>query len=184
MSQTTTLIIGMLICLGLNACGPKKADPESQSMPGTDFHPEVGLKDDPESQSMPGTDFRHDADLAVKAPDGTLKANYAVEIASTPDAITQGLMYRQRIDENRGMLFDPQGPANTGFWMKNTYIPLDIIFIDENLQIMNIAAGTTPFSEELIPPGGIYRYVLELNSGQTAKHNITIGDKIKWTKNI
>ena len=76
-------------------------------------------------------------------------------------------MYRESMAENQGMLFDPEGASDTAFWMKNTYIPLDIIFIDINKRISYIVENTVPFSEELIEAPAIYRYVLELNAGQT-----------------
>lgn len=150
-----------LLCLALNACQPK----------GGETTPET----------IDGTEFRRDAVLHISAPDGTRKASFEVEIAATPQAITQGLMYRESLAANRGMLFDPQGLADTGFWMKNTYIPLDIIFIDENSRVMNIARATKPFSTEHIPPEGIYRYVLEVNAGIADTYNFSIGDKIEWT---
>ncbi len=162
MRKILIYIIFPLLCVGLSACRKK----DSESLP----------------QTQTGTEFRQDALLTVSAPNGTLKATYEVEIAATPKTNMQGLMYRESMAENRGMLFDPQGLSDTSFWMKNTYIPLDIIYIDENNQIMNIASGTKPFSTQSISAGGIYRYVLEINAGQTGKHNIIIGDKIEWTK--
>lgn len=162
MQKTLIYMVSCLLSLGLNACH-KKAE-------------------DSQPQSLPGTEFRHDANLTVSAPDGTLKATYAVEIVANPKANMQGLMYRESMAENRGMLFDPQGLSDSSFWMKNTYISLDIIYIDDLGQIFNIASGTKPFSTELIPAGDLYRYVLEINAGQTKKYNITIGDKIEWTK--
>ncbi|MGC9362801.1 MAG: DUF192 domain-containing protein, partial [Candidatus Syntrophosphaera sp.] len=109
-------------------------------------------------------------------------ARFDIEIASSEQASMQGLMYRENLDESQAMLFDPEGLANTPFWMKNTYIPLDIIFIDDDNRIMNIVENTRPFSEERIYSDGIYRYVLEINAGLSEKHGLTPGDRIEWTK--
>ena len=124
--------------------------------------------------------FRKDAELLISAPDGTIRANFEVEIAATREETTRGLMWRESMAPNQGMLFDPHGLSNTSFWMKNTYLPLDIIFIDAERRILNIAENTHPFSEELIEPADVYRYVLEINAGTAREHNISIGDTITW----
>lgn len=131
--------------------------------------------------AIAGTVFRPDASLTISSPQGNLRASYTVEIAATPDAVSQGLMWREAMDSGQGMLFDPQGLSQHPFWMKNTYLPLDILFIDDERRILHIATHTQPFSEDLIEPGDIYRWVLELNAGQTQQHQISIGDKVQWT---
>lgn len=139
----------------------------------------------PEPEPTPQTDagpvFRHDADLTITAPDGILRASFAVEIAATEQATRQGLMFRESMPADHAMLFDPQGLSRNPFWMKNTYLPLDIIFIDADRKILHIAENTHPFSEDAIEPGGLYRYVLEINAGLAQKQNLTIGDKVTWT---
>lgn len=162
MRKTLILLTSALIVLSLHACKDHKPDPGSEE--------------------IEGTRFRRDASLTFSSPDGTPKARFEVEIASTPRAITQGLMFRESMAPNQGMLFDPEGLSDNGFWMKNTYIPLDMIFIDDQNRVMSIARDTKPFSTELIPPGGVYRYVLEINAGQADQQNLVIGDKIEWTK--
>lgn len=142
-----------------------------------------GCRSKPEEkpvETIPGTEFRKDATLTITSPTGDIKAVYEIEIAATKTACTQGLMYRESMAENRGMLFDPRSPAETPFWMKNTYIPLDIIFLDKDKKIMQITENNTPFSEDMIATRESYRYVLELNAGQAAKHNLKIGDQIQW----
>mgnify|MGYP000849655004 FL=1 len=160
MRKGILFIVVFCLALGFNGC---KSKPEEKSF-----------------DSIKGTEFRKDATLTITAPTGEVKAIYEIEIAATEAACTQGLMYRESMAENRGMLFDPKGPSETPFWMKNTYIPLDIIFIDKDKKIMHIAKNNTPFTEEMIAPNGIYRYVLELNAGQAEKHNLKIGDLVQW----
>jgi uncharacterized membrane protein (UPF0127 family) len=155
-----TVILAAFLALGLGACKKEAQEPV----------PEVIM----------GTEFRHDADLTVTGQDGKQKAAFEVEIAATEEANMQGLMYRESMARNRGMLFDPEGLSRNPFWMKNTYMPLDIIFIDENSRIMKIAAHTKPFSEDTIDSGGIYRYVLEINAGLSDELGLAIGDKISW----
>lgn len=133
-------------------------------------------------ERIPGTQFRKDGELAVVSSGGIPKARFDIEIASSEQASMQGLMYRESMDASQAMLFDPEGLANTPFWMKNTYIPLDIIFIDDDSRIINIVENTRPFSEEQIYSDGIYRYVLEINAGLSGKYGLTPGDKIEWTK--
>lgn len=164
MRKLFLLALSALLIIGLNACKPK----------GEETRPEA----------LPGTQFRRDAILSVSAPDGSLRTTFEVEIAATPNATRQGLMYRAEMAPNRGMLFDFQGLTNTTFWMKNTYIPLDVVFIDEDSRILSIASDAKPFSTDKIPPGGIYRYALEINAGQAKQHNLTIGDKIEWTTEL
>lgn len=136
-----------------------------------------------EESMIEGTQFRLDAVLTVKSMSDKPKASYEIEIASSREASMQGLMYREKMAENQGMFFDPEGISDTAFWMKNTYIPLDIIFIDTKKQVEYFVENTVPFSEDLIQCPEPYRYVLELNAGQVKKNEIKIGDKIEWIEN-
>lgn len=88
-------------------------------------------------------------------------------------------MYRRHLATDHGMLFDYDPPVAVGFWMKNTYIPLDIIFIANNGKIIRIAENTIPFSLDHIPSGGRIRGVLEINGGLSAKLGIKVGDKVR-----
>ncbi len=87
-------------------------------------------------------------------------------------------MYRKELPEGRGMLFDFKREQEVGFWMKNTYIPLDMIFIRADGTIRRIAANTEPLSERMVPAGGPVRYVLEVIGGTARKLGIEPGDKV------
>jgi uncharacterized protein len=127
-----------------------------------------------------GTVFRKDGTLTVSSIGGKTKGEFDIEIADTEKASMQGLMYRESMEKNQGMLFDPQGLTKTPFWMKNTYIPLDIIFIDNDKKIMHIAENTHPYSEQTLDPEGVYRYALEINAGLSKQLEIKIGDTVSW----
>src|SRR5258708_1702532 len=103
---------------------------------------------------------------------------FAVEMASTPAEQARGLMDRRGLPEGQGMLFDFHHEQLTSFWMKNTYIPLDMIFIRGDGRILRIVENTVPLSEVLIPSGGPVRAVLEVNGGTAKKLGIAPGDRV------
>ncbi len=104
----------------------------------------------------------------------------AVEIARTPEARARGLMFRERLDPDGGMLFVFDESEPHGFWMKNTLIPLDMIFIDDTGRIVGIVASAEP--ETLTPRevGAPSRYVLEVNGGWAAAHGVAKGDVVRF----
>jgi len=102
-----------------------------------------------------------------------------IEIANSPEEHAQGLMQRKSLPENSGMLFVFEEPHTLSFWMKDTYIPLDIIFIDENLNIINITKNTTPLFEGTYSSEAPAKYVVEVNAGFSEQHNIVPGNPIK-----
>jgi uncharacterized membrane protein (UPF0127 family) len=104
--------------------------------------------------------------------------SFLVEIAANDEQRARGLMYRKDLPEGRGMLFDFKREQDVGFWMKNTYIPLDMIFIRADGTVRRIAANTEPLSERSVPAGGPVRYVLEVIGGTAGKLGIEPGDKV------
>lgn len=105
-------------------------------------------------------------------------AMFTVEIADTEDLRERGLMFRQRLPEDRGMLFDFGQPRIAAMWMKNTYIPLDMLFIRSDGTIAYIAERTVPKSLEVIGVREPVRAVLELAGGVSAKLGIRAGDRV------
>ncbi len=103
---------------------------------------------------------------------------FAVEIVDNDADRAKGLMYRRELPEGRGMLFDFQREQDVSFWMRNTYISLDIIFIRGDGRILRIAANTEPLSERMIPSGGPVRGVLEVIAGTARKLGIAPGDRV------
>ena len=116
-------------------------------------------------------------DLQVVTRTGT--HNFKVEIADDEAERQNGLMNRPSMGPDRGMLFEFEDERDRAFWMHNTYIPLDIIYIDGAGKIVSIAANATPFSETPIPSMGAAKGVLELNGGRAAALGIQPGDTVK-----
>ena len=103
---------------------------------------------------------------------------FTVEIADNDADRAKGLMFRKELPEGRGMLFDFHLEQEVSFWMENTYIPLDMIFIRGDGRILRIAENTEPLSTRLIPSGGPVRAVLEVIGGTARKLGIAPGDRI------
>jgi len=103
---------------------------------------------------------------------------FAVEIADTEPAREKGLMYRKSLPPGHGMLFDFHSEQPVGFWMKNTYIPLDMIFIRGDGRILNIAENAEPLSERVIQSAGPVLAVLEVAGGTARKLGIAPGDRV------
>lgn len=103
-----------------------------------------------------------------------------VEIAENEAERAKGLMFRSYLPDSVGMLFIFEQPDNHSFWMKNTSIPLDIIYIGPDKKIISIAENAQPYSEEAIPPYGLVQYVVEVNAGFTKHNNIQSGDVISF----
>jgi uncharacterized membrane protein (UPF0127 family) len=105
---------------------------------------------------------------------------FRVEVARTVEEQQKGLMFRTSMGPDEGMLFPSDVPAVRRFWMKNTVIPLDIVFIGPDHLISNIAANAVPYSEEPIPSAGAAIAVLELNGGRARQLGIMPGARVTW----
>lgn len=109
---------------------------------------------------------------------GTDKAVYRVEIARTESARRRGLMFREILPADQGMLLSYKRPGIMAIWMKNTSIPLDILFIDEDDEIVKIHEDAVPHSTQRILSVVPVISVLELNAGQVRTHGIKVGDRM------
>ena len=103
---------------------------------------------------------------------------FQVEMAITSEEKEHGLMFRRELPDGHGMLFDFGVDQPVAFWMKNTYIPLDMLFIRSDGRILRIAENTEPLSERNIPSGGPVRAVLEVIGGTAKKLGIAPGDRV------
>lgn len=107
----------------------------------------------------------------------------SVEVADSPDEIAAGLMFREKLKPDKGMLFVFNDSAARSFWTKNTLIPLDIIFISEDKRVINIAENALPCKEnpcESYESSGPAKYVIEIAGGESARHEIRPGNSVKF----
>ncbi len=104
--------------------------------------------------------------------------DFKVETAQTPQELALGLMYRKSMPENQGMIFLFPSPRQTAFWMKNTYLPLDMVFVNDKHQISGIVENAQPMSEKLIYSPVRTIAVIELNAGVAKQKNLRRGMKV------
>jgi hypothetical protein len=119
--------------------------------------------------------------LALVGTDG-VRHEIEVELAVTPQQQTQGLMFRRKLKQDAGMLFDFHAVKSISMWMKNTLIPLDMFFIGEDGRIVGIAERTIPQSLDIISSPGPIRAVLEMNGGAASHLGIKPGDRMEYAK--
>lgn len=115
--------------------------------------------------------------LETVTPSG--RTRFFVEIADNDAERERGLMFRKSLAADRGMLFDFHTPREVAFWMRNTLIPLDIIYVQADGTVLSIARNATPLSETPIPSGGPTLGVLELAGGRSAEIGLMPGDRIE-----
>jgi uncharacterized protein len=106
--------------------------------------------------------------------------NFTIEVATTLQEQALGLMFRRSLPENAGMLFLYDRPQPVAMWMKNTLIPLDMVFISVDGTVHRIESNTEPFSTAVIPSEGTIAAVLELNAGEADKIRLKRGDKVLY----
>jgi hypothetical protein len=126
--------------------------------------------------------FKKEGEVLFFSEDGTQKVEIDVEIADDPGEITLGLMYREKLESLQGMLFVFSEEAPRSFWMRNTILPLDMIFCNNEGKIVTIHEHTVPFSQESYVSAIPARYVVEVNAGFCNSHDIKTGDKIEWKR--
>ena len=147
----------MPLTLGAAGCQPSSGQPVLEQAPS-------GLEQIP---------------LTVTSANGRTH-RFIVEVARTPEQQANGLMNRQSLAPDRGMIFPYQTPRPASFWMKNTLIPLDMIFIREDGTIARIEAQTVPLSLEPVPSLEPVAAVLEIAGGRAAELGIQPGDRVRW----
>lgn len=149
-------------CLSqVSAVAPPIPKPADSSLCPTD--PEPNLK-------LPLAD--------VTFPDAPSSPRLEVEIAKTPHDVERGLMYRRSMADDRGMLFTLDGRREHAFWMRNTCIPLDMLFIDDDGLIVGIVEGATPLTETTRSVGCSSLFVIEVNAGWTRRRGVKPGQKV------
>jgi len=126
--------------------------------------------------------FQEEGTLAFVRPPGDTLRTIAIDIADTDAERRRGLMRQRSLGYDRGMLFVFDAVDRGGMWMKNTPLPLDIIFVAPDSQVINIARRTTPFSEEPIEPAAPRKFVVEVRAGFAQRFGLTNRTRIRWTR--
>ncbi len=147
----------------------------------------ANLDKEADSQQVATQDVVADPSAAKEScPDDTLwlrgdfgRARFSVDVADTREARAQGLMHVEYMPSSKGMLFVYEFPREVAFWMKNTLIPLDIIYADERGVVSSIQANAIPGDQTPLPGEGLIQYVLEINGGLAAKLGISPGNEIQ-----
>jgi hypothetical protein len=160
------LVAGMAGVAVLAACSPGEGATARAQAPAAEAaasarHPVSGLEV---------------IDLVVER--GSKKLRFKVELAASPEAQARGLMFRTELGDNEGMIFPSGVPEPRSFWMKNTPLSLDIIFIGPDGRIANIAANTVPYSLDSVTSKGPASGVLELRAGRAKELGIVPGDRV------
>ncbi len=163
------MVAGAALMLGtLAACSPgegatARAQAPTEAATQAARHPVSGLRV---------------IDLVVES--GGKALPFKVELADSPEAQARGLMFRTELGDGEGMIFPSAAPEQRSFWMKNTPLSLDIIFIGTDGRISNIAANTVPYSVDSVRSSGLTSAVLELRAGRAAELGVAAGDKVSW----
>ena len=105
---------------------------------------------------------------------------FRVEVARTSIEQSRGLMFRTEMGPDEGMIFPMDPPRLASFWMRNTVISLDLLFIGSDNRVLNIAANARPYDEKPLTSNGLVKAVLELNGGRAAQLGIAPGDLVRW----
>ena len=107
---------------------------------------------------------------------------FTVDVAATPEEQQRGLMFVESLAPDRGMIFPYDPPRDIAFWMKNTLIPLDMVFVRADGTIARIAANATPLSLDPVPSGEPVALVLEIRGGRAAELGVREGDRVEWRR--
>jgi uncharacterized membrane protein (UPF0127 family) len=126
-------------------------------------------------------EFREDGRLSI-ARDGEAYVNLAIEIAENDSTRMRGMMQRQSMPDDSGMLFIFETEEDRAFWMANTPLPLDLIFVSADSMIISIKKYVQPLSAQNVPSEGPAQFVLEVIAGYSDSKGIIEGDKLSWVR--
>lgn len=145
--------------------------------------PSAGKEEGTKMQNENPFPFKKQGELSFLGKGGKISSTIDIEIADTELARQQGLMFRTSMEDNQGMLFIFEREAMQSFWMKNTILPLDIMYVNKDKEIIKIHKNTMPFQEEPgYESGRPAMYVVEVKAGYTDVHGIKEGDRINFTR--
>lgn len=164
-SNAIALSLMLFSGFGLSGCYAQSGETAASNQSGTLALSDAGLRQVP---------------LEIRTSDTV--HSFIVEVAESPDEQAQGLMFRTALAPDRGMIFPLAEDRVASFWMKNTVIPLDIIFVRRNGSIESIAANTTPYSLAPVRSGEPVATVLEIAAGRAGELGIEPGDTVTWQR--
>jgi uncharacterized membrane protein (UPF0127 family) len=165
MALKRSFVLGLLapVLLLPAACSKGGAEAGHAATEVKSLHPESGL-----------------AVIPLTVVSGGKSHVFRVEVAESEAEQAKGLMFRTAMAADEGMIFPQKAPRKAAFWMRNTVIPLDLLFIGPDHRVLNIAADAVPYDETPLPSAGPVIAVLELNAGRAAELGIASGDKVDW----
>ena len=163
-------IVVALLSLLLGSCPGGRSGSEAQpaKKPAESASPSAGSLALPETAKV------------VLMPTGGEPVTVKVEVARTDAERRRGLMFRQQMAQDAGMLFLFDHPGQLSFWMRNTYIPLDMIFIEPSLRVLGIVENTEPMTDTSRSVPGDSQYVLEVNAGFSRRHGLAAGTMVRF----
>ena len=156
-------LLGLSLAALLAACSANSGEAGAQSTQTAAVHPQSGLVVIPLTVTHAGQNHV-----------------FRVELARTEQEQAKGLMFRTAMGADEGMIFPMNPPRGAAFWMRNTVLPLDILFIGVDGKVSNIAANARPYDETPLESVGLVKGVLELNAGRAAQLGIVPGDSVSW----
>ncbi|WP_250432888.1 DUF192 domain-containing protein [Hanstruepera flava] len=147
------------------------------------FTATTSCKEEKKSVKQTKVSFKKEGELQLmKAVNDSVIAELDIEIADNDYETQTGLMYRESMEVNRGMLFIFPDSRPRSFYMKNTKIPLDLIYLDTDKTVVSFQENAKPFDESSLPSNAPAKYVLEVNAGLVKQWHLEVGDKMIFTK--
>jgi uncharacterized protein len=132
--------------------------------------------------ALPLSALADDTQLVIHSEGGDHA--FTVEVVDTAESRARGLMYRTELADDAGMLFDFKEVRPVSFWMRNTYIPLDMIFIEADGTILNIHENARPHDPTSIPSAGPVQFVLEIPGGRSRELGLAAGDTVEHDRMV
>jgi len=172
-TKALAYIVLIAIATALTSCGenPKRPKTNNENKP-TKVLRNYGFDNPPE--------FRKDGELQFLNTTDSVIFSIDMELAISEDEHARGLMFRKQMDENRGMLFIFPDEDIRSFWMHNTLIPLDIIYVNANRQVVSISKNAKTLNDQSLPSESPAMYVIEINAGLCDKYGIEKGTKVNF----
>lgn len=176
--------LGAAACSGSDGSRASTADEHDERPPGGATRGSTkrttGETAPSTAAAAPSTDEPREQPRVWLEPPGREPVAVDVEVARTPAETQRGLMFRRQMAPNAGMIFLFARPRQMTFWMRNTYIPLDMVFITSEMRVLGVVENATPETDDAREVEGISQYVLEVNAGFAREHGIVPGTAVRF----